>query len=56
MAQIHSKNVRYLKLVKEFFYKIGSTRYSYGLRQKKIWREKQSQKEIEKQEEEVNPH
>lgn len=42
---MHSKNVKYLKLVKEFFVKIGSNRYSYGLRQRKIWKAKQNKTE-----------
>ena len=44
MTKVHAKNVKYLKLVKQFFYKIGSNRYSYGIRQKKIWGGKQKQK------------
>lgn len=47
--RIHSMNVKYLKLVKEFYYKMGSKAYSYGLRQKKKF------KEIQKVEQVVDP-
>ena len=52
--QNHSKNVRFLKLVKQFFYKIGSNRYTYGLQQKKVWRIKQAKKK--KEEVSVDPN
>jgi len=45
MKRVHPKLVKYLKLVKQFFFQLGSNRYSYGLKQRKIWKEKQNKKQ-----------
>lgn len=47
LAKVHSKNVRYLKLVKEFYFRIKSNRYTYGLRQGKAWKDKQKNNKVE---------
>lgn len=44
LKKIHSKLVKYVKLVKEFYVKNSSNRYSYGLKQRKIWKAKQDKK------------
>ena len=37
LGAVHLNNVKYLKLVKEFYHKISYNTYKYGLRQKKKW-------------------
>lgn len=34
-------------MVKEFYFKLKSNRYSFGLRQRKTWKNKQAKKKIE---------
>lgn len=34
-------------MVKEFYFKLKSNRYTYGLKQRKIWKNKQNKNKVE---------